>query len=98
MIGIDKPPCEKDDYNALFMFIEYLRDFDVEKKRNSFTTNCITLGVQDFKTIKQRMSFNISDSKDFISFFQTEFPDTMMKKEILMKFYNILIDIDKNFP
>ena len=68
------------------------------KKRNIFTTSCITLGVHDFKTMKQRMSFNISDSDDFILFFQKEFPDMKMKKEILMELYNILIDIDKNFP
>ena len=80
-----------DDFDSLFQFIDYLAEFDNEIKTKELTTNTITMGIQETKTIKQRISFKISDSNNkFIDFFNQHFPDQKILKSFLMNFYKIV--------
>ena len=80
-----------DDFDSLFQFIDYLAEFDNEIKTKALTTNTITMGIQETKTIKQRISFKISDSNNkFIDFFNQHFPDQKILKSFLMNFYKIV--------
>ena len=64
------------EYNNLYSFIDYLRDFDEEKKPKTLRLNQLTLGTAQTKTISQRFAFNIVEKKvNFIDFLKNEFPD-----------------------
>lgn len=58
------------EYNNLYSFIDYLRDFDEEKKPKTLRLNQLTLGTAQTKTISLRIAFNIIEKKkgQFIDF------------------------------
>ncbi|KAK8891282.1 hypothetical protein M9Y10_028490 [Tritrichomonas musculus] len=88
-----------DDFDSLFQFIDYLAEFDNEIKTKALTTKTIAMGIQETKTIKQRISFKISDSNNkFIDFFNQHFPDQKILKSFLMNFYKIVKKNVKDFP
>lgn len=99
-INIDNSNDGNDDFDSLFEFIEYISEFDDGiKKARTFTTNCITMGIQETKTIKQRMSFNISEENNkFIKFFNQHFPEQKIYKAFLSDFYKTLKKNVKDFP
>lgn len=85
-INIDNSNDGKDDdFYSLFEFIEYISEFnDDVRKTKTFTTNSVTMGIQETKTIKQRMSFNISENNSkFIEFFNQHFAGQKILKSFL---------------
>lgn len=92
-------PLEKNEYENLFSFVEYLKDFVEEKSPRPFTVNNITLRTQQTKTITQRMSFTISKEKnEFIEFLKSQIPDKKVDKNILLEFYQKMVDYVPLFP
>lgn len=57
------------------------------------------MGTAQTKTISQRIAFNIVEKKgQFIDFLKNEFPDQKINKELIIKFYKILISNVDLFP
>ncbi|KAK8847286.1 hypothetical protein M9Y10_019873 [Tritrichomonas musculus] len=52
------------EFCHLYSFVEYIRDYDEVKRSNTLTINTITLGTQQTKTIRQRMTFQISNNQN----------------------------------
>lgn len=50
--------------NYFNQFIEFLSDFDDDIKPRTLTINSVTMGIQETKTIKQRICFNISEKNN----------------------------------
>ena len=69
------------DFNSLYSFIDYIRDFCEIKMPKTQTLNQITLGTEQAKTIKQRIAFSISlNPEEFNNFLQKEIPDKKINK------------------
>lgn len=63
------------------------------------TINTITLGTQQTKTIRQRMTFQISNNQnEFIDFLKKELPDKKINKQFIVNFYQILVENAPLFP
>ena len=58
-INIDNSELDENEtFDDLFVFVEELSDFIDNNSKKTYSINSITLGTQQAKTIKQRMSFN----------------------------------------
>lgn len=87
------------EFCHLYSFVEYIRDYDEVKRSNTLTINTITLGTQQTKTIRQRMTFQISNNQnEFIDFLKKELPDKKIKKQLIVSFYQILVENAPLFP
>lgn len=87
------------EFCHLYSFVEYIRDYDEVKRSNTLNINTITLGTQQTKTIIQRMTFQISNNQnEFIDFLKKELPDKKIKKQLIVSFYQILVENAPLFP
>ena len=87
------------DFDNLFLFVEFLKDLIDEKKPKSLTINSITLRTQQTKTITQRMTFSITKEKNLIlQFFKIKKPKGKIDKAFILKFYQTLVESVPMFP
>ena len=78
-----------ENYDALFSFVEYVKEFLEIKKSQNLTTNSITLGTQKTKTMTDRMKFKI-DPKDNEFIELCKLSNQKLNKDFLLKLYNYL--------
>ena len=89
----------QNDFENLFAFVEYLKDFSEEKLTHSLTVNSITLGTQQTQTIKQRMSFTITKEKsEIIEFLNAHFPGQKIDKKFLHQLYQEMVAQTPLYP
>ena len=68
-------------------------------QKKTYSINSITLGTQQAKTIKQRMSFNVSTDKSlFVTFIKQNLPNQKLIKSFFVEFYQKVIEKNANFP
>ena len=99
-INIDNSELDENEtFDDLFVFVEELSDFIDNNSKKTYSINSITLGTQQAKTIKQRMSFNVSTDKSlFVTFIKQNLPNQKLIKSFFVEFYQKVIEKNANFP
>ena len=99
-INIDNSELDENEtFDDLFVFVEELSDFIDNNSKKTYSINSITLGTQQAKTIKQRMSFNVSKDKSlFVTFIKQNLPNQKLIKSFFVEFYQKVIEKNANFP